>query len=60
MVFRLANILINRTDFDKEMEVIKEIVRFNEYDDYMISKLVQKQKWLEQIRLATRERTINN
>lgn len=40
IVFRLVNIPMTRTDFDKEMGVIKEIVRFNEFDDPMISKLV--------------------
>lgn len=40
MVFRLINILINRTDFNKELGIIKEITKFNGYDvtyDFKIS-----------------------
>lgn len=35
------------------MEVIKEIVRFNEYDEPIDFKIIQKQKWLKKIRLAS-------
>lgn len=43
IVFRLVNILKNRTDFDKELWVIKEITRFKGHDNNMNLKLVQKQ-----------------
>lgn len=36
MVFRLVNILMNITDFVKDLEVIKEIAKFNGYNDNMI------------------------
>lgn len=50
IVFKLVNILMNRTDFDKELGVIKQITSYNKYDDNMISKLFQKQKLVQMIR----------
>lgn len=41
---------MNRTDFDIELGVTKEITRFNGYDDNVIWKLVQNQKWVKNIR----------
>ncbi|XP_050524101.1 uncharacterized protein LOC126895864 [Daktulosphaira vitifoliae] len=53
MVYRLINIPMNKIDYDKELVVIKEIAKFNGYNENIILKLVRKQKWKKERRAAS-------
>lgn len=53
VVFRLVNISMSRTDYDKELGVVKEIARFNPFSDVIILKLIQKKNWVKNIRPAS-------
>lgn len=53
MIYRLINILIDKDDFNIELNFIIEIAIFNEYKKYMLLRIVKKHKWPKEINVVS-------